>query len=609
MKKHVLKHIAAFSALVLMTGCGSVIETSLSVQDSGLSPKSVVLDSAMEEMTTEADLLTEEQKNSIALLNYLSFVSQEINSTSNKLYLEEYYDSLFNDIRLDKIDKTSKTYYDKLFSIIQKYQTTDTAKKRLEYIYEQDKANKIKNCLPDVSALMTDSAFKAAEEDVVGIVMTLLSGIAEFYNNYQEYDAVIIQNYLQNVWELNETDAATLHESRIAAFDYMWNIVKENSLPENMALSEEAVKSLVECKNNSNSAQRLQFLESPQHQEIYQNFGEYWILLAECYFQNGNYEKCLDAASAYESLDINIFKKDYSFARILPCCIASAYKLYTEEEFISFAENYLTIMLDNIREDDWESRYFAAQTYADLYSKTQDTAYLEKAYRLIADNIPLLAPKQIQLNQIYVCDIQEAVTERTDEQYIKKIETYNKILKEKRKTELPSIYEPLALNCDFLFALAHKLSLPQEEQEHIESMLQNNDDSLFLTLPTANCYSFHKKAITVTANFEKGKLTLPVACVSENSVITASVSDGTEINDWIIEKVERPSDNFSSFTVTYTSQAAMAYTWHENDAITLEISDSTHLENDPIRIKFIVCNYKENWLLPATFDFVQTTAT
>ena len=53
----------------------------------------------------------------------------------------------------------------------------------------------------------------------------------------------------------------------------------------------------------------------------------------------------------------------------------------------------------------------------------------------------------------------------------------------------------------------------------------------------------------------------------------------------------------------------MAYTWHENDAITLEISDSTHLENDPIRIKFIVCNYKENWLLPATFDFVQTTAT
>lgn len=41
----------------------------------------------------------------------------------------------------------------------------------------------------------------------------------------------------------------------------------------------------------------------------------------------------------------------------------------------------------------------------------------------------------------------------------KQAKNYNKALKESRKKELPSVYEPLAVNCELLFALANKMNI------------------------------------------------------------------------------------------------------------------------------------------------------
>ena len=61
----------------------------------------------------------------------------------------------------------------------------------------------------------------------------------------------------------------------------------------------------------------------------------------------------------------------------------------------------------------------------------------------------------------------EQEQKQKDEQ--EKLDALNKSLKEKRKTELPTLYEPLLLNCDLLFAIADNLCIrvtPQQQMSH-----------------------------------------------------------------------------------------------------------------------------------------------
>ena len=102
----------------------------------------------------------------------------------------------------------------------------------------------------------------------------------------------------------------------------MIDIVRENQLPGELALNESSIEKFVECKNNSNTHQQIQYLEA--NQSTYHAFGSYWLLLAECYYNNQEYQKCLDCINEYENLHSDIFRKDYSLAHTLPLAIAAA---------------------------------------------------------------------------------------------------------------------------------------------------------------------------------------------------------------------------------------------------------------------------------------------
>ena len=52
-------------------------------------------------------------------------------------------------------------------------------------------------------------------------------------------------------------------------------------------------------------------------------------------------------------------------------------------------------------------RYFAAQTYIDLYAKTQDIRYLQNAYEIALDNVNWLCGEQKAQNVAYLADVME----------------------------------------------------------------------------------------------------------------------------------------------------------------------------------------------------------
>ncbi len=545
------------------------------------------------------------QKNSIAWLNYLAMLSQEINSSKNsKMYLEEAYAALINNTNPANVNELTESHLVSLLDSIEKYRMIAVKRERLQYIYEQNKAKAIKEAVPNPVALLST----AHSFDLKGLVLSVAYMAVDSYSSYTAYNTEIEQEYLKDGWELDDEAAENLHDSRKRAFTYMIDIVRQDNLPGELALNENAIEKFVQCKNNPNTHQQIQFLESEKN--TYKSFGNYWLLLAECYYNNGEYKKCLNSIEQYEELHSDIFRKDYYLAKTLPLAIVSASEVQSENKYIETAEKYLEMIIDNTESDEWSLRYFAAEMYIDLYSKTKKEKYLRSAYNLALNNVNYLSDKQNEINSVYLSDVNEIpIPKDATKEEKRQIKAYNKSLKEKRKTELPEIYEPLAINCDLLFSVSDKISLSKSDKQRIDGILSGTNNSVFLTEPVKNLFLFNPSDVNINAEYDKDKLVLPVCCVSDGAVIKVTVSSGGQnfvYDDWIIDKVNRPSDDFSSFTAVYTSKAAKKCEYNADSTIIVEITNGEYSKSKPLTLNFKVCNYKEKkFVIPATFDFEQ----
>ncbi|WP_295069733.1 hypothetical protein [Ruminococcus sp.] len=554
--------------------------------------------------TTVSEDLTSVQENSIAWLNYLAMISQEINSSQNsKMYLEEAYAALINNTNPANVNELTESHLVSLLDIIEKYRMIAIKRDRLKYIYEQNKAKALRAAIPNPIGLLS-----ATESiDPVKLIASGIYMAVDSFSSYSSYKNEVNQEYLKDGWELDDEAAENLHDSRKRAFTYMIDIVRQDDLPGDLALNESAIEKFVDCKNNTNVNQQIQFLEA--NENTYHAFGSYWLLLSECYYNNQQYQKCLDCITEYENLHSDIFRKDYSLAKTLPLAVAAASQVQTEDKYVKTAEKYLEMITDNTESDEWDLRYFAAEMYVDLYTKTQKKEYLQSAYDISLNNVNYLTAKQKEINSTYIASVKKVSIPKTaSKKEKKKIEAYNDALEDKRETELPETYEPLAINCELLFAVADKLKISQAEKDHIEGILSDGDNSIFLTKPIRNIFTFNPTNMFFSSEYDKDELTLPVSCVSQGAKIKVTVTSGDKsvvYEDWKIDEVERPKKDFSSFKVVYTSKKAGDCKWHKDSQVKVEIFNGEYSDSVPVVINFKVSKYKHRKVVWDTVEFEQ----
>lgn len=536
-------------------------------------------------IASEKSRLDEAQKNSIAMLNYLAVLTQEINSSQNsRMFLEEAYASLINNTNPEKINELTESHLSSMLDIIEKYRMISVKRDRLQYIYDQNNAKALKEAMPNpVGVLSAINSFDLKRLAASAIYMAIDS-----YSSYQAYNNDISQDFLQNGWILDDEEAETLHASRKRAFLFMVDIVREYNLPGEYALNENAVDKFVTWKNSSNNYQKIQFFESEE--STYKAFANYWLELANCYYETGNYEKCLAAMDKYEELQTNIFRKDYYLAHFLPKAIVAANEIYDQDKYIAVAERYIKLILENTENSEWSLQYFAAEMYIDLYAKTNNAEYLDKAYELALNNVNNLVAEQLTMNSIYLSDVFEiAIPNDATKEEQKQIKAYNKFLKTQRKTELPPIYEPLLLNCELLFALAEERNLTQAEKNKIEGILRGDGNILFLSKVLEDRFSFTHEVMDFEAQFKKNTLILPASCLTERSVLKVAITnDGNRkvYGDWAVKEVKRSSDGFDAYAVTYISKEANKQQWSENSSVEVSIRSDESSNENPITLKF-----------------------
>ena len=537
--------------------------------------------------------LTDTQYNSINMLNHLTVLTQEINSSKNsRLYLEQAYSSIVNNYNPNAIDDRTLGELNALLDTLEDYRMTAVKRERLNYIYEQNKAQSLRDAIPKPIILL--------DTNKKSLVTSLIFLPIDSAKSYLTSSAQADLKYLQDGWTLDDEDAEVLHKQRKDTFSYMVKTVNENQLPGELALTEDAVNTFVEWKNNENVTARIRFFES--NQDTYKAFGGYWLTLAESYYENNEYTKCLSAIKAYEDLEICIFRKDYDYAETLPIAITSAEQSLDRPEYITEAERYAESIIDNTEIDQWSPRYFAAQTYIDLYGETREERYLKAAYDIALDNVNNMVAKQRSMNDTFLKEVVNAEAEKgATAERKKEIKQYNKMLKEERKTELAPVYEPLTLNCDLLFALADEMKISDTDKQQIEQILRENDSPLFLVEELDNLYRFESKQIDeseIDISFEGDKIVVPAKYVTKDSKITVEIKGKEEtekIDDWTVDGVIRKKgEGLDTFKAVYVSETADDFKYKDNMNIAISIVAEPDLDAQELNFVYNT-DLSERW--------------
>lgn len=515
------------------------------------------------------------QLNSITMLNYLTYLTQSINSSNNsRIYLDEVYASLINNTDPSKVDGTTQTFLNGLLDTLASYRMLSVKRERIQYIYDQNQAMALRSAIPNPIGLLSEVSSGDEFSAMASVLYMTIDSITSYSYAMNEAE----QEYLQEGWQLDDDEAAVIHNSRLQLFNYMIDIVRDYSIPGDYALNETAVVNFVTNQNNTNVTSRLQFLED--NESVYRYFGPYWLALAECYYLNEDYEACLEAFDSYSSCTTDIFRKDYELANALPMAITSARYVLAEEEFDEIASVYADMIIANTDASDWSLRYFAAQTYMALYHDTGDEEYLQNAYDTIATNVNALVQTQLEYNEFYVEEYEEIdVPAGATDQIEQDIEDYNDYMDELREVELPPLYSPLTLNCELLWELADELDVSDAEKNRIDQLLHGYDTPCFLNESVDDYFTFGETdalAADTSIELSEGEVVIPATVLSENSTITLLLIEGnrqTRITTWSLKKVKRNTEgDISTYNVTFVSDSADDHEYVDGSSAILIIS-------------------------------------
>lgn len=541
--------------------------------------------------------LSDEQKNSLNMLNYLAFLTQEILSKkNNRVYIEQVYTSLINDINPSTVNDLTEAHYDDLLDRLHEFEKLLTKRERLQYLFEQNQAQAMRNAIPNPIGLLS----AVSSMNIASLVSSVAYMAVDSISSYASGMSAAEQTFLQDTWQLDDEESDTIHSLRKQTFMYMVEVVKGFTLPDKLTLTEKKVDKLVEWnekdKDEVSAASRVLFYKT--YESEYEGFGQYWLARAVAHYDNNEYEDCLKSIQRYRNLQIGIYRQDYELAKVLPIAVAAASQIYDDKTYVEAAEDYVDqILINTDIKKDWALRYFAAQTYIDLCARTQDKSYLQKAYTIALENSNELKAEQKRLNSEYLAElILEEIPKGTSDERKKEIEAYNKQKQIERELELPPVYEPLKLNLDLLYALAEQLAFDDSDMNNMEDVLYVDGKSLFLSAPMNARYkkgTIEKPHIKYTGK----DITIPAIYLIDDAKVTVQIreeADTVIIDDWTLTKVDRKNKaDVSSFITTFHSKTAESYDFKKALDLTIEVKCFGTSEDQIYAYSYKVKNSKE----------------
>ena len=402
--------------------------------------------------------------NEIMLMNFIGVRLEEIIRTESTVLLKDTIDLIQKGgIKFTTIDKKTQSYLQSLFDSTTDWKLEDMDRNRLLYNYSQRESRAMSEALkPGVMALLTTAIASAATKDPLTAVLSIGSlvadGVSSYYGSIEQSE----QDYDEGNFKLDKERLKTIEGIKKNFFDYCNDMVRDNNIPENMIVYQTKAEKYGENLLESNLSSRLKYFED--NVNLFDGLPSIHLELAKCYFEKGDYKKCVDEIDKYNESNVNIFNNDEILINTFPLAFAAASKYMSPTEYetyvvknMKYAEELENLLLNgDIKNMLPMFRYKNILVYMDLYGKTNKKEYLDKAYDKCKTNIIPLVREQ------------------------RKLEEQDRL----------AINELLINNLEALKALAEKRGIDNNEKKELNSLIFGNSSIIFYNYPLSEHYYF-----------------------------------------------------------------------------------------------------------------------
>lgn len=602
-----LKAAAAFLTLTALTGCDSKRAQDADAVQESEPALQLEPDLSGEEpfsLAMRLSNMTDVQRNSINMLNYLTVLMENTSRSENgRLLAEDVYDGLINNIAPNAVDSATLYKLEDILDMLEQYRMVQVKRERLLYLYEQAKAQSITSAVPNPLGLLST----VQSMNLASIAVSVAWMAVDAYSSYSSAMSAAESEYLRSGWDLDDEEAELLHSSRKGMFSYMVETVGGYGLPGDLALTEKAADDYALWSEEENVSSRMRFLESSA--DIYCGLGAYWLTLACGYSERSEWEKCIQAVRTYEKLSTGILRRDRDYARTLPLAIAAASELGFDGCGAVIAE-WARAISDNCGSHDGVLRYFAAQALVGASAQTGERVYLEEAWEVALDNANALLFAQRNANAAYLAPVaKEAAAEGSSKAHKTEVDNYNRMLEAERKIALPPVDLVLAENLELLCALADELGLDDNERAAADEILHGGG-KIFLAEGIESLLSLSKGVGTLDADgigFDHAEVRVPASLVCSSSKVSTLLpgggSDGLTFDDWVLDRVDRGTEGeLSTFVAVYISKTAENTAWEDGMEVVVLVDPFPGHGSAPIERTFRAVFNKDGLAVLAFWD-------
>lgn len=353
--------------------------------------------------------------NEIMLMNFIGVRLEEIIRTESTVLLKDTIDLIQKGgIKFTTIDKKTQSYLQSLFDSTTDWKLEEMDRNRLLYNYSQRESRAMSEALkPGVMALLTTAIASAATKDPLTAVLSIGSlvadGVSSYYGSLEQSE----QEYDEGSFKLGKERLKTIEGIKKDFFDYCNDIVRDNKIPENMIVYQTKAERYGENLLEKNLTSRLKYFED--NVNLFDGLPSIHLELAKCYFEKGDYKKCVDEIDKYIESGVYIFNNDENLINTLPLGFAAASKYMSSSDYeayviknMKYAEELENLLVNgDIKNMLPMFRYKNILVYMDLYGKTNKKQYLEKAYDKCKTNVIPLVREQRKLEEQDIVAINE----------------------------------------------------------------------------------------------------------------------------------------------------------------------------------------------------------
>ena len=407
---------------------------------------------------TLSNLIVAEQvlpERSLDMANEMIYVGfKAAADSSNITELDNLYSHLVNNLNLENADESTGEQINDLLNNIESLRMLDIKRNRLEKIYDVRKSQLISAAVPNpVNLIGTVGMF--AVNPVQGLT-SLVGTAASSALMYKSASSALNLDMLKQDWELDDSERTTLHTNTTSLVEYTRGLVNPYEINVHKVMTKELITRFIELTSADGRSEIQRAIGQLEfYQSRYESFSRYWLELADLYYKNEQFDKCLETIYYYENnFDYTeIYRYNYRYAQILIDGIGSIFNLFPDEIEMHYDQilEWLKIIENNTQMDDWLQRYYCASIYlilSDYYPEG-----LKEAYNLIKLNLEGLVETQNQTMHEYMQDIPETADLTYAEEDVPEVEEYYRELDNIRDTELPSFDSAYQTNLKMLYSI------------------------------------------------------------------------------------------------------------------------------------------------------------